>query len=78
MKCNPLPMKVEGGRHVMQVSIEVTEEIRREAESRGLPIIDYVELLIAKGREAAEHGTAVTSAIECIRALRAASAGTTR
>jgi hypothetical protein len=54
----------------MQVSVDVTDEIRREAESRGLAIVDYVELLIEKGRVALSSGMAVTSAIERIRALR--------
>jgi hypothetical protein len=54
----------------MQVSIDVTNEMRREAESRGLPIIDYVELLIEKGRQAMPADASVSSAIERIRALR--------
>ena len=54
----------------MQVSVDVTEEMRREAESRGMPIIDYVDFLIAKGRQAISDGAAVSSAIERIRALR--------
>jgi len=54
----------------MQVSVEVTEEMRREAEARGLPVIDYIELLLQKGREAFSAGSAVSSAIERIRALR--------
>ena len=54
----------------MQVSVDVTDEMRREAEARGLPIIDYIELLMEKGRAALNTGTAVSSAIERIRALR--------
>jgi hypothetical protein len=54
----------------MQVSVDVTDEMRREAESRGMPIIDYVDFLIAKGRQAMVDGAAVSSAIERIRALR--------
>ena len=54
----------------MQVSVDVTDEMRREAESRGMPIIDYVDFLIAKGRQAIMDGAAVSSAIERIRALR--------
>jgi hypothetical protein len=53
----------------MQVSVDVTDEMRREAESRGLPIIDYVEFLIDKGRKSAGEGAAVSSAMERIRAL---------
>jgi hypothetical protein len=54
----------------MQVSVDVTDEMRREAEARGLPIIDYVDFLIAKGRRAVVEDTVVSSAMERIRALR--------
>lgn len=40
----------------MQVSVDVTDEMRREAESRGLPVIDHIELLIEKGRSALSGG----------------------
>jgi putative aminopeptidase FrvX len=53
----------------MQVSVDVSDEMRREAESRGLPIIDYVELLVEKGRQAMGEGKVVSSALERIRAL---------
>jgi hypothetical protein len=59
----------------MQVSVDVTDEMRREAEGRGLPIVDYVELLIEKGRNALTEGGVVSSAIERIRALRAKNDG---
>ena len=55
----------------VQISIEVTEEMRLAAESRGLPLVDYVEMLMARGRQAIEEAPAVSSAIERIRALRA-------
>jgi hypothetical protein len=58
----------------MQIAVEITDEIRREAESRGMPVIDYVELLMAKGQRALVDESAVTSAIERIRALRATAA----
>lgn len=54
----------------MQVQVEVSEAIRREAEERKMPVIDYIDLLIDKGRKALEDGVAVSSAIERIRALR--------
>ena len=53
----------------MQVSVDVSDAMRREAESRGLPIIDYVELLVEKGRQAMGEGAVVTSALDRIRAL---------
>jgi hypothetical protein len=55
----------------MQIPVEVTDEIRREAESRGLPLIDYVELLLDRGRRALQDETTLSGAIERIRALRA-------
>lgn len=55
----------------MQVAVDVTDEMRREAEFHGLPVIDYVELLVARGRKAMQDESAVSSAIERIRALRA-------
>jgi len=62
----------------MQISIEVTDEVRREAEQRDLPVIDYIELLIQKGRQATSgqgrqetsDGSALSSAVDRIRALR--------
>jgi hypothetical protein len=54
----------------MQITLQVTDEIRREAESRGLPVIDFVETLIARGLAATPDSGAVSSAIQRIRALR--------
>ncbi|MGO9437833.1 MAG: hypothetical protein ACLP00_26470 [Terracidiphilus sp.] len=65
-----LPMTSREDALTMQVSVEVTDEMRREAEARGLPIIDYIDFLIAKGRRAAVEDKAVSSAMERIRALR--------
>lgn len=54
----------------MQVAVDVTDEMRREAEARDMPVIDYVEMLIASGRRALEDDPAVARAMERIRALR--------
>ncbi|HUX45862.1 MAG TPA: hypothetical protein VMV57_14030 [Terracidiphilus sp.] len=54
----------------MQVSLDVTDEMRREAEARGLPVIDYLELLLARGRQALKEESAFSGAMERIRALR--------
>jgi len=54
----------------MQITVDVTDEIRREAESRGLPVIDFVESLIARGWEDVKDRKEVNSAIARIRALR--------
>ncbi|MDE3187586.1 MAG: hypothetical protein KGM96_08710 [Acidobacteriota bacterium] len=66
-----LPIMRAGGTSIMQVSVDVTDEMRREAEARKMPVIDYVELLVDRGRRALEDDPAVASAIERIRALRA-------
>ncbi|HEU5349960.1 MAG TPA: hypothetical protein VFU55_00065 [Terracidiphilus sp.] len=55
----------------MQISVEVTEELRGEAESRGLPLIDYVEFLVDRGRRVLQDESTLSGAIERIRALRA-------
>lgn len=55
----------------MQISVEVTDEMRREAESRGLPVIDYVDLLVARGRRVLQDEATLSGALERIRALRA-------
>jgi hypothetical protein len=64
-----LPMNPREESLTMQVSVDVSDAMRREAESRGLPIIDYVELLVEKGRQAMGEGAVLSSALERIRAL---------
>jgi hypothetical protein len=54
----------------MQISVTVSDAIVREAAARNLPVIDFVESLIDKGRSTASEPVAVESAIERIRALR--------
>ena len=56
----------------MQVMVEVTDEIRREAEKRSLPVVDFVDTLVRKGMEAIQGRVSFDSAIERIRALRSA------
>jgi ACT domain-containing protein len=56
----------------MQVTVDVTDEIRREAESRGLPVIDFVEMLVQEGLNRVLVRPVVDTAIERIRALRSA------
>lgn len=34
----------------MRISLDVTEELRREAELRGKSVVDYIEYLIQRGR----------------------------
>ena len=65
-----LPMKRSGGTPVMQVTVEVTDEFRREAEARGLPIVDFVEMLVHKGLDVVMDRPEVNNAMERIRALR--------
>jgi hypothetical protein len=59
----------------MQVTVTVSDVIVREAGVRGLPVIDFVESLIDKGMSAAQGRPVLDSAMERIRALRAASVG---
>ena len=54
----------------MQVTVEVTDEFRREAEARGLPIVDFVEMLVHKGLDVVMDRPEVNNAMERIRALR--------
>jgi hypothetical protein len=54
----------------MQITVTVSDAIVREAAARNLPVIDYVESLIDKGRSAPAEPVALDSAIERIRALR--------
>lgn len=54
----------------MQITINVSEEIRLAAERRKIPVVDLVEELIAKGLNVERSHPTVTSAIERIRALR--------
>ena len=58
----------------MQVTVTVSDAIVREAGVRGLPVIDFVESLIDKGMSAAQGRPVLDSAMERIRALRAAAA----
>jgi hypothetical protein len=57
----------------MQVSVDVSADVRSEADAQGLPVIDYIEMLIERGRQAIKEETGVSSAIERIRALRSPS-----
>jgi hypothetical protein len=54
----------------MQVSVEITDEMRREAEIRGIPVIDYLDLVILKGRQYLNESPVLSNAMERIRALR--------
>jgi len=54
----------------MQIAVTVSDEILREAASRGIPVVDFVESLITRGMEVALDRNSVASAIQRIRALR--------
>lgn len=56
----------------MQVTVTVSDAIVREAGVRGLPVVDFVESLIDKGMNDARPQPVLDSAVERIRALRAA------
>jgi hypothetical protein len=54
----------------MQVTVVVPEEIVREAATRSLPVIDFVESLIDAGLRSLRERPTVDDAIERIRAIR--------
>jgi len=54
----------------MQVTVTVSDEIVREAGLRGLPVIDFVELLIDKGLVVKAGRPELNHAMERIRTLR--------
>jgi hypothetical protein len=68
-------MNPEGEPPTMQITVTVSDALVREAGSRGLPVIDFVESLIDKGMSAAQQPQVLNSAIERIRALRSATPG---
>ena len=53
----------------MQITLTVSDAIVREAGTRGLPVVDYLEMLIDKGMAASREPPAMSDAIERIRAL---------
>jgi hypothetical protein len=54
----------------MQITVTVSDAIIREAGSRGLPVVDFVESLIDKGVSLLSERPVLDNAIERIRALR--------
>lgn len=58
----------------MQITVTVSDSIVREAASRGIPAVDFVESLIDKGMATVIERPELSSAIERIRALRAGEA----
>jgi hypothetical protein len=62
-------MKSEG--ETMQITVTVSDAIVREAATRSLSVIDFVESMIDKGMLAAPEAPVLDSAIDRIRRLRA-------
>ena len=52
----------------MQITVTVSDAIVREAAAHNLPVIEFVESLIDKGRSAATEPVAVERAIERAKA----------
>ncbi len=67
-----LPMNPAGESPSMQITVTVSDAIVRQAATRSLPVIDFVETLIDRGMIAASDPPVFDSAIERIRRLRAA------
>ena len=63
-------MKRAGEPPAMQVTVTVSDAVIREAATRGLPVVDFVESLIDKGLSSAPERPVLDNAIERIRALR--------
>ena len=55
----------------MQVTVTISDAIVREAATRNLSVIDFVESMIDKGIAAAPEAPDLDSAIDRIRRLRA-------
>lgn len=62
----------------MQITVDISEEILRAAEARGLSAADYVESLLAGSVEARPTSNAVSSAMERIRTLRSVASAAKR
>jgi hypothetical protein len=56
----------------MQITLNISESIVREAAVRGVPVIDFVESLIDKGMLDSKERPQLSNAMERIRALRSA------
>jgi len=56
----------------MQITVTVSDAIVREAATRSLSVIDFVESMIDKGMLAPADAPVLDSAIERIRRLRSA------
>jgi hypothetical protein len=56
----------------MQITLNISESIVREAGVRGVPVIDFVESLIDKGMLDSKERPQLSNAMERIRALRSA------
>lgn len=54
----------------MMLTLAVSDEVVREAQVRGVPVVDFVDMLIDKGLGVVLERPALMTAIERIRALR--------
>jgi len=70
-----MPMRLEEAMAAMQITVTVSDEIVREAGTRGLAVIDFIESLIDKGMSAAKERPVLNDAMDRIRALRSTSIG---
>jgi len=68
-------MKFQEGMADMQITVTVSDEIVREAGSRGLTVIDFIESLIDKGMQVAKERPVLNDAMDRIRALRSTAIG---
>jgi hypothetical protein len=62
----------------MQITVDISEEVRRAADARGLSVADFVESLLAGSVEAAPDSKSVSSAMERIRTLHSVASAAKR
>jgi len=62
----------------MLVTVTISDGIVRQAQERGLPVVDFVEDLIDRGLKATVERPVMHSAIERIRALSSSTQGGAR
>ncbi len=59
----------------MLVTVTISDEILREAQDRGMAVVEFVESLIDKGMTETMNHPALNSAMERIRELRTSATG---
>jgi hypothetical protein len=53
----------------MQITVQVSDRMRRQAESHGLPVVDFYAMLISRGLESVKSGAAPAPANAWAKAM---------